>query len=49
MTEACSCACHEFEENHIAENCYCMRDSDNFYKYIDEQEKLAQQSQESVT
>lgn len=23
--ECCTCACHEAEENHSPENCYCMR------------------------
>ena len=48
MSETCSCACHELEENHEPDDCYCMRDNDNFYKYINEQEKLSQQSLSNV-
>ena len=48
MTETCNCACHELEENHSQDDCYCMRDNDNFYKYINEQEKLSHQSLSNV-
>lgn len=34
-----SCACHELEENHNPDDCYCMTgQNDNFEKWIDEHE-----------
>jgi len=37
--EMCSCACHELEENHSPEDCYCMNDKlqNSFDRWIDEQ------------
>lgn len=34
----CTCACHESEENHDPNDCYCMNDTlqDNFERFIDE-------------
>ena len=36
----CTCACHESEENHDMEDCYCMNDKlrESFERFIDENE-----------
>ena len=46
---SCTCACHEFEENHEPDDCYCMRASpeamikaeDEFFKQLEQETKEA--------
>lgn len=38
---SCTCACHELEENHNPDDCYCMNDKlqDSFERFIDQNTK----------